>query len=447
MRLFSGNTGGYFPSIMDFWFGRVLLGNSKANSLKGDAGAQVILGLGGSDNVDGGAGSDLVLAGDGNDVGTYKRAENIGARDYYDGGSGADTLRIVLTAAEWARADFKADILRYVDFLASNTSQRIFSFSAFDLTVRSFETIELVVDGVVTDPRGGNQNANPVANADAATTEEDAAVTINVLANDTDPNGDALSVTAASAVNGVVTVNADRTITYTPSANYNGTDTITYTIADGSGGVATSTVAVTITAVNDAATISGNSAGTVVEDGVLTASGQLTVADPDAQENSTIAESFVGPYGTLSIGSNGLWTFSLNNAAVQSLGATETLTLTYPARSVDLTATQDIVITIQGANEVGGPPIVTTPPTIPTTLAEDNTVIISGITIDIPGVTDALVNTSVSTPNGVVALTITSGLTFSDADGSDGTIAFSGTEIRRQLRARQLDRVHARSEL
>ena len=42
------------------------------------------------------------------------------------------------------------------------------------------------------------------------------------------------------------------TLTYTPNADFNGTDTITYTISDGNGGTATSTVDVTVTAVNDA---------------------------------------------------------------------------------------------------------------------------------------------------------------------------------------------------
>ncbi|GGG05046.1 hypothetical protein GCM10010924_37040 [Rhizobium wenxiniae] len=94
-------------------------------------------------------------------------------------------------------------------------------------------------------------NPAPIAVNDNATTLEDTAVTLNVLANDSDPDGDPLSVVSATAAHGTVTILADGEISYLPDANYNGTDTITYTISDGNGGTATGTVTVTITPVND----------------------------------------------------------------------------------------------------------------------------------------------------------------------------------------------------
>ncbi|SFC57778.1 type I secretion C-terminal target domain (VC_A0849 subclass) [Pseudomonas citronellolis] len=94
-------------------------------------------------------------------------------------------------------------------------------------------------------------NDAPVAKPDSASTQEDKPVTLNVLANDSDVDGDALSVTSASASNGSVTVNADGTLTYTPKANFSGSDSITYTISDGHGGTASSTVAVSVTPVAD----------------------------------------------------------------------------------------------------------------------------------------------------------------------------------------------------
>ncbi|SDK52403.1 type I secretion C-terminal target domain (VC_A0849 subclass), partial [Pseudomonas delhiensis] len=94
-------------------------------------------------------------------------------------------------------------------------------------------------------------NDAPVAKADSASTQEDKPVTLNVLANDSDVDGDTLSVTSASASNGSVTVNADGTLTYTPKANFSGSDTISYTISDGHGGTASSTVAVSVTPVAD----------------------------------------------------------------------------------------------------------------------------------------------------------------------------------------------------
>jgi len=92
----------------------------------------------------------------------------------------------------------------------------------------------------------------PVANDDTATTDEDTAVTINVLGNDTDPDGDPLSVASVTqGTNGSVAINADDTVTYTPDADFNGTDTFTYTASDGLGGTDTATVTVTVNPVID----------------------------------------------------------------------------------------------------------------------------------------------------------------------------------------------------
>jgi Ca2+-binding RTX toxin-like protein len=92
----------------------------------------------------------------------------------------------------------------------------------------------------------------PVANPDTAETDEDTPVVIPVLANDTDPDGQSLTVTGGTAPNGTVTVNPDGTISYTPNPNFNGEDTITYTVTDPDGNEATSTVTVTVNPVNDA---------------------------------------------------------------------------------------------------------------------------------------------------------------------------------------------------
>ncbi len=92
-------------------------------------------------------------------------------------------------------------------------------------------------------------NDGPVAVADAATTAEDTAVSIAVLTNDSDLDGDTLTVSAATTpAHGTAAVNPDGTITYTPAANYNGADSFSYTVGDGNGGTATATVSVTVTA-------------------------------------------------------------------------------------------------------------------------------------------------------------------------------------------------------
>src|SRR5690554_6756942 len=99
-------------------------------------------------------------------------------------------------------------------------------------------------------------NDAPVANPDTATVVEDTLTTINVLGNDTDAEMDTLTVTAATALHGTVTINPDGTLSYTPNTNYTGADTISYSITDGNGGISSSVVNVTVTPVNDAPVLS-----------------------------------------------------------------------------------------------------------------------------------------------------------------------------------------------
>ena len=85
------------------------------------------------------------------------------------------------------------------------------------------------------------------------TTDEDTPVTVSVLGNDSDVDGDTLSVMGTTAPsNGSIVDHGDGTITYTPDADFNGSDSFTYTISDGNGGTDTATVTVTVDPVNDA---------------------------------------------------------------------------------------------------------------------------------------------------------------------------------------------------
>ena len=94
-------------------------------------------------------------------------------------------------------------------------------------------------------------NDDPDAGDDMATTDEDVAVTIPVLANDSDVDGDPLSVSGVSdASNGTVTTGGAN-VTYTPAPNFNGSDSFSYTVDDGNGGSATATVTVTVNPASD----------------------------------------------------------------------------------------------------------------------------------------------------------------------------------------------------
>ncbi|MCE8018114.1 tandem-95 repeat protein [Halomonas sp. MCCC 1A17488] len=101
--------------------------------------------------------------------------------------------------------------------------------------------VEYTTDGSEPD------NHPPVAYDDSATTSEDAAVEIAVLANDSDPNGDPLTVGSfTQPSNGSVTLNPDGTLLYTPTAGFVGDDVFTYRASDGELASDPATVTVTV---------------------------------------------------------------------------------------------------------------------------------------------------------------------------------------------------------
>ena len=80
-----------------------------------------------------------------------------------------------------------------------------------------------------------------------ASTYKEVAVTIDVLSNDEDPDGDSLTVDLLTQPsNGSVVINVDGTLSYTPASNFSGGDVFNYTVGDGKGGTDTATVAVTV---------------------------------------------------------------------------------------------------------------------------------------------------------------------------------------------------------
>jgi VCBS repeat-containing protein len=115
----------------------------------------------------------------------------------------------------------------------------------------------------------------PITANDTAATRANQSVTINVLANDTDPEpGQTLSVSSLNLIgtNGSAVVNANGTITYTPGAAFAGlapgsatTDGFSYTVSDGHGGNSTANVTVTVSAPGSSA--AGHLAFYVATDG------------------------------------------------------------------------------------------------------------------------------------------------------------------------------------
>ncbi|HCE5136940.1 TPA: tandem-95 repeat protein [Vibrio parahaemolyticus] len=130
-------------------------------------------------------------------------------------------------------------------------------------------------------------NDAPVAKDDIATTQEDTAVTIDVLPNDTDADGDKLSVESASVLKEQGTVEVvNGKLVFTPAENFNGDAEITYTVTDGQL-TDEAKVTVTVNPVNDAPTIKVDAVESITEDAVNTDTvvATLTVRDTDTPED------------------------------------------------------------------------------------------------------------------------------------------------------------------
>jgi DNA/RNA endonuclease G (NUC1) len=116
-----------------------------------------------------------------------------------------------------------------------------------------------------------NVTVKPVNDAPTAVNDEDVTVvedsganTVLVLGNDTDVDGDALAVSAVTQGSHGSVVNNSSSVSYTPAADYNGSDSFTYTTTDGHGGTSTANVIVNVTPVNDAPVLLGVPASATV---------------------------------------------------------------------------------------------------------------------------------------------------------------------------------------
>ncbi|WP_430480914.1 VCBS domain-containing protein [Aeromonas caviae] len=234
----------------------------------------------------------------------------------------------------------------------------------------------ITVDATLTDPAGNTSpkgtdnsvvNAAPLPGDDQFTVAEDGTVTINVLGNDTDVDGDRLTITAINGQtiaeggsvaisNGSVTLSNGQLI-FTPAPDFNGSIAFEYTITDGLNS-ATGGVTGTVTPVNDAAVITGTDTGGVVEDEtnpILTETGTLSVTDVDgADEAKFVAGNgtpSAGALGSLTITEGGVWTYNVDNSKVQYLGEGETKVETFTVQSMDGTP-HIVTITINGTDDV-----------------------------------------------------------------------------------------------
>src|SRR3990167_3610085 len=159
-------------------------------------------------------------------------------------------------------------------------------------------------------------NDPPVALDDAITVAEDTPFTsvVDLDANDTDLDGDALSVvpgTFTTTAGGTIVIAADGSYTYTPPANFNGSDSVNYTVTDG-GATDIGTLNITVTPANDPP-VAVDDAITVVEDTPFTSVVDLDANDTDLDGDSltVVPGTFTTTAGgTIVIAADGSYTYT-----------------------------------------------------------------------------------------------------------------------------------------
>ena len=211
---------------------------------------------------------------------------------------------------------------------------------------------------------GGNDA--PVANADSAETDEDTAVTIDVLSNDTDPDSnDTLTlVSAANGDNGTVGI-VNNELVYTPNANFNGSDSFSYTMEDSGGISKTATVSVTVNPVADPAQLGSAEVDLTETDAQQSVGGVLSISDPDdGEEFFNPQTGSLGDYGSFNIDANGNWSYT-TDGALDFLAEGQEVFDSFTVSSIDGTATS-VTVNITGTADG------------PTAVADTGSVLASG---------------------------------------------------------------------
>ena len=282
-------------------------------------------------------------------------------------------------------SDSESDPLTYSlsgasEFVVGSTSGQIQVAPGADLDFESGRT-SFSVTVTADDDFGGTDtvdvainitgvNEAPKAEDYARSTQEDEATTITVLTDDTDPEGDDLTVSLRSGPSkGVATAQADNTIIYTPSANYHGADSFIYQVSDGRFTDA-ARVTITVNWVNDAPTFASPTATrSVSERAEASDNVGAPVTAMDVDENDTLTYSLSGSTD-----------FEIEEGTGQIMVAPgAVLDASQPTHTVSVTADDGnrmatVVVTITVRARPVRPPIIITGPVAPrgpTPSAED----------------------------------------------------------------------------
>jgi Ca2+-binding RTX toxin-like protein len=253
-----------------------LNGGDGNDVLAGGSGNDELEGGSGNDTLDGGSGGDTIDAGSGKDIVVHIASENIGSRDVYKGGSGTDTLRLVVTSAMRSSAAFQADLDAFQAKLAQGSASHF--FSSLNLQVSSFEQVEIVIEP------GANRPPTITSEATASVAENAAPGTVLYTATRNDPDaGDTVTWSLSGADAALLSINASGQVTLKAPADYEAKPSYSFNVVamDGGGLAASKAVGLTVTNVNEAPTAITLSNLSVAENAAGFVIGTLATVDPD----------------------------------------------------------------------------------------------------------------------------------------------------------------------
>ncbi|RHW74844.1 Ig-like domain-containing protein, partial [Colwellia sp. RSH04] len=168
-----------------------------------------------------------------------------------------------------------------------------------------------IANNTIVDPGGvavsNNNNQQPIAVADNARVKVNASLTIDVLANDSDSDGDTLELNSVNAMFGTVTIENNQ-IHYQAQLNFYGEDKVIYGVSDSQGGSASAILTVTVLE-NQAPVAIADSATVVAGESVII---DVLSNDTDLESDQLTVISAIATQGTVSINSDNTLTYTAN---------------------------------------------------------------------------------------------------------------------------------------